>query len=78
MCSLAMFAPGVPDLLREFGSDSSELASFVVSVYILGFAAGPMLFAPLSELYGRVNIYHVANICFIGSFIFLKTQHKSH
>lgn len=62
-----MFAPGVPDLLREFGSSSQELGSFCVSVYILGFAAGPMLFAPLSELYGRVNVYHIANIGFIGT-----------
>lgn len=62
----AMFAPGVPSLMREFKSDSKELASFCVSVYILGFAAGPMLFAPLSELYGRTRIYHVCNIGFIG------------
>lgn len=27
----SMFAPGVPDLMREFGSSSNELGSFVVS-----------------------------------------------
>jgi MFS family permease len=62
-----MFAPGVPKLMREFKSDSKELAAFCVSVYILGFAAGPMLFAPLSELYGRTRIYHIANVGFIGT-----------
>ncbi|OAQ97166.1 hypothetical protein LLEC1_03050 [Akanthomyces lecanii] len=62
----SMFAPGVPSLMREFKSDSKELAAFCVSVYILGFAAGPMLFAPLSELYGRTRIYHVCNLGFIG------------
>ncbi len=31
-----MFAPGVPQLMEEFGSDSPELAAFVVSVYVLG------------------------------------------
>ncbi|RSL44559.1 hypothetical protein CEP53_011176, partial [Fusarium sp. AF-6] len=61
----SMFAPGVPELMIEFGSKSSELASFCVSVYVLGFAAGPMVFAPLSELYGRVPIYHIGNIGFI-------------
>ncbi|KAJ4163622.1 hypothetical protein LMH87_005339 [Akanthomyces muscarius] len=65
----SMFAPGVPSLMREFKSDSKELASFCVSVYILGFAAGPMLFAPLSELYGRTRIYHVCNIGFIAFLI---------
>lgn len=61
-----MFAPGVPELLREFESTSSELATFCVSVYVLGFAAGPMLFAPLSEIYGRSPVYHVTNVGFIG------------
>jgi MFS family permease len=62
----AMFAPGVPELMREFGNSSSTLGSFVVSVYVLGFAAGPMVFAPLSELYGRLPVYHATNVCFLG------------
>ncbi|KPM44580.1 hypothetical protein AK830_g1923 [Neonectria ditissima] len=61
----SMFAPGVPELMVEFGSRSTSLASFCVSVYVLGFAAGPMIFAPLSELYGRLIIYHGCNIGFI-------------
>ncbi|XWW92421.1 hypothetical protein V2A60_000344 [Cordyceps javanica] len=65
----SMFAPGVPNLMREFKSSSEELAAFCVSVYILGFAAGPMLFAPLSELYGRTRIYHIANVGFIAFLI---------
>ncbi|KAL6858265.1 hypothetical protein ACO1O0_005725 [Amphichorda felina] len=62
----SIFAPGVPDLMVDFGESSQEMASFVVSVYVLGFAFGPMLIAPLSEIYGRVPVYHVCNICFIG------------
>lgn len=61
-----MFAPGVPDLMVEFGSTSEELATFCVSVYVLGFAAGPMFFAPLSEIYGRSIIYNITNVGFIG------------
>ncbi|KAL2202941.1 MFS general substrate transporter [Sarocladium strictum] len=61
----SMFAPGVPELLREFETTSRELATFCVSVYVLGFAAGPMLFAPLSEIYGRLPIYHATNLGFI-------------
>ncbi|RXG43604.1 hypothetical protein VDGE_01203 [Verticillium dahliae] len=60
----SIFAPGVPDLMREFGSSSPLLASFVVSVYVLGFAAGPLLCAPLSEIYGRTIVYHVFNVGF--------------
>ncbi|KAF4977116.1 hypothetical protein FZEAL_6304 [Fusarium zealandicum] len=65
----SMFAPGVPELMAEFGSTSSELASFCVSVYVLGFAAGPMIFAPMSELYGRLVVYHVCNVCFLAFLI---------
>ncbi|KAL8806222.1 MAG: hypothetical protein Q9182_001497 [Xanthomendoza sp. 2 TL-2023] len=61
----SMFAPGIPELMREFRSDNIELASFVVSVYILGFAFGPMLIAPMSEEYGRSPIYLVCNVGFI-------------
>jgi multidrug resistance protein len=62
---IAIFAPGVPLLMAEFHSTSPELASFVVSVYILGFAVGPLFLAPLSELYGRVPLYHITNFLFI-------------
>lgn len=61
----SMFAPGVPDLMVEFHTTSQELAAFCVSVYVLGFAAGPMLFAPLSELYGRQIVYNTTNVGFI-------------
>lgn len=61
-----MFAPGVPELMREFQNNSSTLGSFVVSIYVLGFAAGPMIFAPLSELYGRLPVYHMTNVCFLA------------
>ncbi|CAD6591008.1 MAG: hypothetical protein ASARMPREDX12_004888 [Alectoria sarmentosa] len=64
----AMFAPGVPQLMGEFRSKNSVLASLVVSIYILGNAFGPILLAPLSdmaEIYGRSPIYHVTNILFV-------------
>jgi multidrug resistance protein len=60
-----MFAPGVPDIMREFKTSDPTLATFVVSVYVLGFAFGPLLAAPLSELYGRSVCYHAANVLFI-------------
>ncbi|OLN96948.1 putative transporter C1529.01-like protein 10 [Colletotrichum chlorophyti] len=61
----SIFAPGVPELMREFQNNSPYLAAFVVSVYVLGFAAGPLLCAPLSEIYGRTIVYHVCNVFFI-------------
>lgn len=60
-----MFAPGVPEVMAQFKSNNDELASFVVSVYVLGYAFGPLIIAPLSELYGRLVIYHICNIMFV-------------
>lgn len=60
-----MFAPGVPDIMREFKDDNENIATFVVSVYVLGFAFGPLLAAPLSEIYGRAPVFNIANILFI-------------
>ncbi|KAI1111051.1 MFS general substrate transporter [Nemania sp. NC0429] len=62
----SIFAPGVPSVLQEFHSTSPQIAAFVVSVYLLGFAAGPVLLAPLSEIYGRVPVYHVCNVGFVA------------
>ncbi|CAF9934272.1 hypothetical protein IMSHALPRED_009653 [Imshaugia aleurites] len=61
----SMLAPAVPEVMTEFKSTNLELASFVVSVYILGYAFGPIIIAPVSELYGRVPVYHVCNVLFI-------------
>lgn len=61
----SMFAPGVPEVMTEFHSSSTTLAGFVVSVYVLGYAFGPLIIAPLSELYGRLVVYHVSNVLFV-------------
>ena len=60
-----MFAPGVPEMMAEFGTFSNLVATFVVSVFVLGFSVGPLILAPLSELYGRVPVYHVCNVLFV-------------
>lgn len=36
------FAPGVPDVMRDFGSTNDMLQGFMVSVYVLGFSFGPL------------------------------------
>ncbi|RAL61278.1 hypothetical protein DID88_010357 [Monilinia fructigena] len=48
-----MFAPGVPLVMDEFRSTNRILETLVVSVFVLGFAMGPLVAAPMSELYGR-------------------------
>ena len=60
-----MFAPGVPAVMKEFDTDSETLATFVVSVYLLGFTFGPLFIAPLSEVYGRYWVYTINNALFV-------------
>lgn len=61
----SFFAPGVPQVLKEFHETSRVMAAFVVSVYILGFAIGPLIIAPMSELYGRIPLYNISNVLFV-------------
>ncbi|TVY32820.1 MFS transporter [Lachnellula subtilissima] len=64
-----MFAPGAAALAKEFHITSSTVTSLTVSIYLAGFAVGPMFIAPLSELYGRLVIYHTCNVFYIGFII---------
>lgn len=61
-----MFAPGAGALANEFNITSPTVVSLTVSVYLAGFAIGPMFIAPLSELYGRVVVYHTCNVIYLG------------
>ncbi|KAK5988699.1 Efflux pump radE [Cladobotryum mycophilum] len=61
----SIFAPGIQQVMDDFHSTNPELASFIVSVYVIGYASGPLVLAPLSELYGRSPLYHTCNVFFI-------------
>ncbi|KAK1766339.1 major facilitator superfamily domain-containing protein [Phialemonium atrogriseum] len=54
-------------ITAEFGA-SRELFALGVSLYVLGFAVGPALWAPLSELYGR-QILFVTTHAFVVAFV---------
>lgn len=61
-----MFAPGADALCAEFGIKNSTIAALTVTIYILGFALGPLFISPLSEIYGRLIVYHVGNGVYLG------------
>ncbi|KAI0425710.1 polyamine transporter 1 [Xylaria sp. FL1042] len=48
----SIFSAAIPYVAKEFGV-SSEVGTLGVSLYVLGFATGPTIWAPLSELKGR-------------------------
>ncbi|KAL9610375.1 MAG: hypothetical protein Q9167_004915 [Letrouitia subvulpina] len=60
-----VISPAAPEVMKTFHSTNETLGAFVTSVYILGYAFGPLVIAPLSELYGRVGVYNVCNFVFL-------------
>jgi multidrug resistance protein len=61
----SMVAPAEALVIETFHITSLSLASFVVSIYLVGFAVGPLVLGPLSEIYGRLRIYQACNAFFI-------------
>lgn len=62
----SMMAPGLPDIAKDYNIGSETIVSLTLSVFLLSFAFGPLFLAPLSEMYGRTWVYHIANIFSIG------------
>jgi multidrug resistance protein len=57
--SSSAYSGGIKPLIIEFGA-SQELLIAGVSLFVVGFAFGPLLWAPLSEVYGRRNVFIVS------------------
>ena len=49
---------------------AEEAAGLVTTLFLLGYCAGPLVFAPLSEFYGRRWVFYLTFTCYI-SFNFL-------
>ncbi|CAG8955438.1 hypothetical protein HYFRA_00010304 [Hymenoscyphus fraxineus] len=61
----SMVAPAIPQLKTKFHFESGILGSFIVSIYLLGYVFGPLVVAPMSEMYGRLPVYHFCNVGFV-------------
>lgn len=48
----SIFSAAIGSVAQQFGI-SGEVGILGVSLYVLGFATGPIIWAPMSELYGR-------------------------
>ncbi|KAF7943857.1 uncharacterized protein EAE97_005927 [Botrytis byssoidea] len=61
---------GVVPIARQIvldleNQESKSASVLLVTIWELGEAAGPLLIAPLSEVYGRAAVFNVANVLFI-------------
>jgi MFS family permease len=57
--------PGMPGMMAEFHI-SRTAAIMNITLYTVGLGIGPLIFAPLSEVYGRRWIYTIAYTCLLA------------
>ncbi|SPJ80341.1 related to multidrug resistant protein [Fusarium torulosum] len=63
--SSTMLAPALPDLATEFNISSDFETYLLMSIFLLAYAIGPFLLAPLSEMFGRVVVLQSANMFYL-------------
>ncbi|KAI0908131.1 major facilitator superfamily domain-containing protein [Ustulina deusta] len=60
----SILSPAIATLDKEFHNDNEIVGSMTVSIYLLGYVVGPIIIAPLSEIYGRKVVLTTANAFF--------------
>jgi MFS transporter, DHA1 family, multidrug resistance protein len=65
--TFASSAPsGVLVGISEYFHVSEEAAGLVITLFLLGYCAGPLIFAPLSEFFGRRYLFYITFLCYIA------------
>ncbi|EHA22184.1 hypothetical protein ASPNIDRAFT_192510, partial [Aspergillus niger ATCC 1015] len=66
----ATFASSSPtgcfESMSEHFGVSTEVAGLTITLFLLGYCAGPLIFAPLSEFYGRRWIFYITFLLYIA------------
>ncbi|KAF8876578.1 MFS polyamine transporter [Infundibulicybe gibba] len=64
--SSSMVAPATQQLAQEFGITSTVVIAMATSVFVLGYAFGPLFLGPLSEIYGRSHVLQLSNLFYLA------------
>lgn len=59
-----IIAPAIASYTADFGITDLTMGSMPVSIFLLGYAVGPLFLSPLSEIYGRNIVLLGANAVF--------------
>ncbi|VUC35402.1 unnamed protein product [Clonostachys rosea] len=59
----SVYASGIQGVMQRF-EVSKEVATLGLSLFVLGFALGPLIWAPLSEVYGRKSIFVISFVAY--------------
>ncbi|KAL0570705.1 hypothetical protein V5O48_011256 [Marasmius crinis-equi] len=58
----SMLAPGLPKVAEKYNIENETITALTLSIFLISFALGPLILAPLSEMYGRTWILHWGNL----------------
>ncbi|KAI0143424.1 MFS transporter [Xylariaceae sp. FL1272] len=61
----SVYANGIGGVIRDFAV-CEEVATLGLSLFVLGFALGPLIWAPLSEMYGRKYVFLVSSTAYVA------------
>jgi MFS family permease len=62
--SSTMITPALPAISYEYEIPRGYKRQLAMSVLLLGYAQGPFVMAPLSEVFGRATVLQYANLVF--------------
>ncbi|KAG6878984.1 hypothetical protein C0992_006077 [Termitomyces sp. T32_za158] len=63
--SSSMVAPATLQIAGEFGVTSTAIIAMMTSVFVLGYAVGPLFLGPLSEIFGRSRVLQLSNLWYL-------------
>lgn len=64
VCAVSLVAPTLPAISSELHIGEPAVEEMVLSIFLLGFACGPLVASPLSETYGRVRVIQAWNLTY--------------
>ena len=62
-----LYLPAIPYMITDLGATEAE-GQLTLSVFMVGLAAGQLIFGPLSDQFGRIPMVRT------GTFLFLATS----
>ncbi|KAJ7756796.1 multidrug resistance protein 4 [Mycena maculata] len=63
--SSSIMAPGLPEVAAKYDITNPTVIALTLSIFLISFGIGPLILAPLSEMYGRY-VLNLGNLITIG------------
>ncbi|KAG6910339.1 hypothetical protein DXG01_011407 [Tephrocybe rancida] len=64
--SSSMVAPATLSVAADFGVTDNTIIAMMTSIFVLGYAIGPLFMGPLSEIYGRSRVTQLSNLFYLA------------